>query len=177
MKKFLTLVIFAVLGASAFAQTTTSASTASDSAAVNSGLSQTINSYGAPIPVATSQQSYAHITTDQAQAVPPSFANQGAVMTCSAAGAGAAVQTPGVGVSFAMGGGMDVGCDLKRDIDIMVYAGASKDDIRDRVCMKAEIKAVMKACQAPAPAKVAQAPVVTADPYIASSGRRYPSAQ
>ena len=144
MKKFLTLVIFSFLSVGAFAQATQTASTASTSGASNQGVNLVNNSYA---PAVTTSQGTTDFHTNQAQAVPPSFSSQSSIQTCSAPGAGFAVQLPGGGISAAAGTGMDPGCDLKRDIDIMVYIGAQKSEMVARACMKPEIQKVMAACK------------------------------
>lgn len=57
---------------------------------------------------------------------------------------------------------MDPGCDLKRDIDIMAYVGASKAEMTARACQKPELAKVMAACKA-----LAATAEATQDPYIA----------
>ena len=148
------LILALVLAASlpAFAQTSTNTvSTDSTSAASNQGVALINNSYA---PAVTTSQGSTDFHTNQAQAVPPSFSSQASIQTCSAAGAGLALQVPGGGISGAMGGGVDAGCDLKRDLDIMAFLGVGKGEMVARACLKKELAQVMAACKATDPAPV-----------------------
>lgn len=154
------LIPLTVFAASANAQSLSNASQQSSSEAANLGNNQTI--------VMPANNPYTsndvHYRTDQAQAVPPSFSSQASVQTCSAAGAGLAVQLPGGGISGAMGGGVDAGCDLKRDLDIMAYIGAPKAELVQRACLKAELAKVMAICK---PKDAPQQPTSMAKPWTA----------
>lgn len=144
---FAVAICFAALAAQAQSLNNASDVT-SNSGASNQGVNTTFNSYGTPQQVITSDGT-THLHTNQAQAVPPSFSSQSSVQTCSAAGAGVAVQAAGFGISGAAGTGMDPGCDLVRDLNVMGSLGATADEKLVRACMKPEVKMAMKAkCEA-----------------------------
>lgn len=165
MKKFLTPVIFAILSVGAMAQTQT-ASTVSDSGAINSGIDLINNSY-APTVTSGLLTSDAHIHTNQAAAVPPSFSSQASVQTCAAAGKGLAVQVLGGGFSAAGGSGVDAGCDLERDLKLMAYLKAEPDMMQVRACMKPEIQVAMKmVCDRVSPPPAGQQPQPVASAVV-----------
>ncbi len=158
------LVLLVVLvGASpSFAQNISQAQQDSTSAAVNSGVSTTFNSYGTPLSVIQSQGRQ-DLHTNQAFGVAPSYSSPAVIGTCATAGTGMALQVVGGGASYSGGGSTEAGCDLERDLRIMEKVGATKDDALERVCQKPEIAKAMKACRDKQPKQAA-----VTDPYIAA---------
>lgn len=145
MKRIILAVAICFAAFSALAQNATNnADLSSNSGASNQGVNTTFNSYGTPQQIISSDGT-THLHTNQAQAVPPSFSSQASVQTCAASGAGLAVQAAGFGISGASGTGMDPGCDLVRDLNVMASLGAGADEKLVRACMKPEIKTAMTA--------------------------------
>lgn len=140
-----------VLGTNTLGQTSTSG-------AYNAGVN--VNSFASPFTFGTSDGKW---HTNQAAAVPAAFATPAVLGTCATAGRGFAAQAVGGGVSYAGPGGVDAGCDLQRDLQLMAGYGATKDEILRRMCAKAEIADAMKsqcdrAKTPPAPVSAMPAP-------------------
>ena len=156
MKRVLiSLAVLACFGANA--QSSLTGQNDNSAAALNAGNSQTANYYGAapnPVTYGTLKQ---EVKGQPSGAVPPAFATPAVQGTCATAGWGVGIQGGVGGVSVAGKGGVDVGCDLDRDLIIMQRLGASQADALRRACMKEEIAASLEACKKPAPAKVSQA--------------------
>lgn len=137
----------------------------SDSAAVNSGVSTTFNSYGTPMSIIDSNGRQS-LHTNQAATAGPAFSSPAVQGTCATAGWGIAGQAVSGGLAFAGPGGVDAGCDLVRDLSIMKEVGATRDEALARVCMKAEIaKALGAKCQ---PKQATAARGEPSDPYVRS---------
>lgn len=109
----------------------------SSSGAYNAGVN--VNSFSSPFTFGNTQWH-----TNQAAAVPAAFATPAVLGTCATAGWGVAAQAVGGGLSVAGKGGVDAGCDLQRDLQLMAGYGATKDEILKRMCAKAEIADAMK---------------------------------
>jgi len=127
---FISMMLFSLLS---FAQTSTNSnSVTSDSAAVNSGVATTFNSYGPE-----------HFRTNQAAAASSAFATPAVIGTCATAGWGTSLQGVGAGLAFAGPGGVDPGCDLVRDLSVLKTIGASAEAAMQRACAKPEIRKAM----------------------------------
>lgn len=113
------------------------ASTARQSTRVNTKVALQVENGsqapGAPVVVGGDVEQRAPASSAVSSAPPP------AMGTCAASGFGIALQGASAGVGLSSGTGVEMGCDLARDLTILASLGASVDVRMQRACAKPEI--------------------------------------